>query len=582
MSDSIIEKLILEKNDGQKFDYEFSKGVNYFQGKNGSGKTEFFYFLDYMLGSESIKLDGKEWYQELKKATLVYAKNDTRYYFTRYKEASKNYFHINDEPDEKCTLEQYKLFLSVVVTDENSSNLQELRNITNTDLSIRSCSAFNFLEETGILSNPKTNFLTKCRDYKYQKWTSIILDYLFHPNSAEIYKKRKEILELKNKLKEQQDLVNKLNIYKTSINEALKELNSSQEFKNNSDVIRKEISRIKNFNNVGGIPNLETVYQLNNVTERIKLIKNSTKDMESINKSAKNRIDMINRLGALIENTPEYEQLANPIIELLNDLSNTINFSDLLIKNRNKENLEIVKNKLQKSAKLRSSNSEIIEIDKKIQLISVIEDLLNRYDIEYQEIDIEDTITRLETAEKDLDRLINTVDQEKIKQFQKIVIDLYKSASSVSPLILSDLTHEGFIFDYDEKHNYIIPSMIVYDEDDTLSEIHIEQYRGSQARSSIIQLCGYCALQILLQKDNTIPCMPILVIDHFSKTFSDDNLKALGSILNKFYEIMNDDNFQVFIFEIKEANDLNLFNYKEYKLVTDSKSGFIPWINENN
>ena len=154
MSNSYIEELILEKKDGNKYSYHFSQGINYFQGKNGSGKTEFFYFLDYMCGSNSVTIAGKEWFQDLHKATLVYKKDDNRYYFTRLKDSSSNYFRINNEPEEKCNIEQYILFLSVIATNEESKNLQELRNITNTELTIRACSAFCFLEETGILSNP--------------------------------------------------------------------------------------------------------------------------------------------------------------------------------------------------------------------------------------------------------------------------------------------------------------------------------------------------------------------------------------------------------------------------------------------
>ena len=74
--------------------------------------------------------------------------------------------------------------------------------------------------------------------------------------------------------------------------------------------------------------------------------------------------------------------------------------------------------------------------------------------------------------------------------------------------------------------------------------------------------------------------MPLLVIDHFSKTFSDDNLKALGNILEKFYEMMADNPFQTIIFEIKRPEDINLVHYVKEELVTKLKSGFIPWINE--
>jgi len=580
MSNSFIEELILVKTDGVAFSYKFSASLNYFQGKNGSGKTEFFYFLDYMLGNDTFDFTGKEWYQDLQKATLVYNKNNNKYYFTRLKNSSDNYFHINEELDEKCNLQQYILFLSVIATDESSKKLKNLRNTTDVDISIRSCAAFNFLEEKGISSNPKINFLTKCSNYKYQKWVSILLDYLFHPNSSDIYKKRKEIIELKKQLKEQQNLIEKLRIYKNSINDSLCLLNSSCEFKNNTELIKKEIQKIKNFNTSFEVQNLETVYQLNTVSEKIKLLRNTSNDMNTIGKAAQNRMDMLARLKLLTSNFPEYKQFAEPLVELIQNLSNTINLTELLIKNKNEDNLKNVERKLKKSVNKRKASQSIIDLDEKIKSVAVIESLLNKYEEEYQEIDIEDTIKKLKNAEDDLDELVNSIDQNKIKKFQTDIMKLYKSAASVSPLIQSDLNHEGFILDYEKKNNSIIPSIIVYDDDTNVTEIHIEQYRGSQARSSIIQLCGYCALQLLLQEDKTIPCLPLLVIDNFSKTFSNDNVKALGCVLNKFYEMLGVQPFQTIIFEIKEAEDIDLINYTEEKLVTEYKSGFVPWINE--
>lgn len=37
--------------DDSKFIYEFKPGINYFKGKNSSGKTEFYSFIDFMFGS---------------------------------------------------------------------------------------------------------------------------------------------------------------------------------------------------------------------------------------------------------------------------------------------------------------------------------------------------------------------------------------------------------------------------------------------------------------------------------------------------------------------------------------------------
>lgn len=51
-----IEFLELIPDSGESFNYFFSSGVNYVQGPNSSGKTEFYHFLDYMLGSDRKNL----------------------------------------------------------------------------------------------------------------------------------------------------------------------------------------------------------------------------------------------------------------------------------------------------------------------------------------------------------------------------------------------------------------------------------------------------------------------------------------------------------------------------------------------
>ena len=45
------------------FTYTFSEGINFFKGKNDSGKTEFYVFLDYLLGA-SVKMYTKDWYHD--------------------------------------------------------------------------------------------------------------------------------------------------------------------------------------------------------------------------------------------------------------------------------------------------------------------------------------------------------------------------------------------------------------------------------------------------------------------------------------------------------------------------------------
>lgn len=577
MSSLMLKEIILENQNGKLYPYHFSDGVNYFKGGNGCGKTEFLKFIDYLLGSSSIKLNG-EWYNKFSKGTLVFEKKGTLFKFSRTCDNNIYFFQINNEPEEQCSSEQYIAYLSIMSTEENNWNLQELRNVTNVDLSLRSCTPFIFIEEIGAETNTKTNFLTKCRVYKYQKWVSIILDYIFHPNSSLIYSKRKEIELLKRRLKEQNELIEKLNLYKVSINEALHSLNSNVELTNDVDSVKNEFKRIRNFENKTPTSHVEDIYQLNDISEKIKLIDDANSDIKSFERSAETRKEMLIRLKDLTAANQEYHVYTESIIKMIEELSSTISFSRLLLQKKNSESLKKIKVKLEKSVKQKENNQTFIELDEKIRAISIGEKCLSLYEKEYKDINIDETISKLRKAEDELDELTHKLDENKISEFQKNLMLLYKSAIDDSSLVKADFELENFVLDYDEKNNAIIPSIVRFEENEKYN-IHMI-YRGSQARSSIIQLCGYCALQIMLQKNKTVPCLPLMVMDHFSKPFSSENMKAIGCVLSKFYELLEKQNFQVLMFDIKEPKELNLTSANEQQLINEDKSGFIPWINE--
>lgn len=66
-----IEFLELIPDFGESFNYFFSSGVNYVQGPNSSGKTEFYHFLDYMLGSDRKNLSESPWFKESLRAAKM-------------------------------------------------------------------------------------------------------------------------------------------------------------------------------------------------------------------------------------------------------------------------------------------------------------------------------------------------------------------------------------------------------------------------------------------------------------------------------------------------------------------------------
>ena len=85
-------------NGEEPFIYQFSEGLNYFKGKNDSGKTEFYTFIDYMFGA-TINMYAKDWFRDsLEFAELHFSIEKREYIVTRYiKDKNKNYFRYSDE-----------------------------------------------------------------------------------------------------------------------------------------------------------------------------------------------------------------------------------------------------------------------------------------------------------------------------------------------------------------------------------------------------------------------------------------------------------------------------------------------------
>ena len=105
-------------------------------------------------------------------------------------------------------------------------------------------------------------------------------------------------------------------------------------------------------------------------------------------------------------------------------------------------------------------------------------------------------------------------------------------------------------------------------------------YTGSMARHTLIQLCGYLSFLELLIKENKYPIVPILVIDHISKPFDLINRRAIGIILEKFYERIDQEAIQIFMFDDETNEDLQVIKATVNNLISKDKSGFNPFYYE--
>ena len=167
--------------DGNRYPYEFSSGINYIYGVNGTGKSEFYEFLDFMLGasrSSSAPLSEREWYKDtLHSAELSIIHNGSEYAFVRSIDGLS--FHINrDGHSIPCqSLSDYCDIMNSLLGISLES-LKALELYTGEKLKYRSMSIFNFLGEKG--AGKLDDFLDKSSDLKYGVKVARILDFMFN------------------------------------------------------------------------------------------------------------------------------------------------------------------------------------------------------------------------------------------------------------------------------------------------------------------------------------------------------------------------------------------------------------------
>lgn len=572
-----IKELKMISIENEEYIYKFNYGINYFKGKNGSGKTEFYKFIDYMFGS-SNKIHEQVLYKDsLKQSSMKVMYNNITFILTRTINPDINYFRYEDESQsEAIKLHEYKDKLNAVFSIDESS-LKDIRNFTEEDLTYRSFTLFNFLGEKrqGVLND----FFDKCSDTKYYIKLSSILNFIFNKNLKEIFELKKELLVLENDLKLLEESENKSEFIKDRINKNLIKLNSSVIYNGvNSDEIKNEIKEIKSLKikeskitKTKTISELEVIY--NNIDEQIKIYENRIQDSKHLNKEQKNRKLLLERLDTLIEENDDFNYLVKPLTSLIKDLDSSISFNKYIINDNTIKEMKKQRNDIKNEIYKNDCKFKHFDIDDKFKAISIIEECISE-EICFNSEEIKNKKKRIKEIKGKIRVLQNSDDIDKVTNISNDITNLYKSARSVSELVEHDVSMDGFKIQYIKKGNILQPMII--DKNN-----YENYYTGSMARHTLIQLCGYLSFLKLLIAENKYPLIPILVIDHISKPFDDENKKAIGSILEKFYEYIGYENIQIFMFDDESNDDLFIKNSHVENLFNDKKSGFNPFHTED-
>lgn len=576
----IIELSLYGELENQVFSYQFTDGINYFKGKNDSGKTEFYTFLDYMFGA-NINLSDKDWFKgSLNSAELLFLYDGRKFVITRFlSNPNKNYFRYSDEENcEEIRLDVYREKLNAVFAKDQAT-LRELRSFVEEDIGYRTFTVFNFLGENrqGILND----FFDKCSRVEYSIKMPSLLNYIFNRNIAKINELKKREDMLKSRLETLENRASQNDDIRGRVNHQLKILGINKVFSGtNAESILHEISSLQNSlekdesaRKTQTITELEAIYT--SLDEQIKKQKNSEYDHSHFVEDEIKQRALLNKLHEIVKDKPDYAYLIDPIVDLATDLDKSISFNKYLIQETTTRELKKQREKIKQKILSNKSRFAIYTVSQKSQAITLIKEYLGYYDCDLTEDMLYETRRELKKIREEIRMLQNGDDTEKINALSMNITHLYRSSLEVSELAEFDFKKSGFHISYLKNGNIIQPQ-ILDDEQDNASQLK-NYYTGSMARHTLIQLCGYLGFLCMLIKESKYPLIPFLVVDHISKPFDSKNRKALGAVLHELYKDLPKNELQIIMFDDENASDLGIAPDYSTDLLDNGKSGFNPF-----
>lgn len=579
-----ISELILKDNNDKEYSYEFSQGINFFRGKNSSGKTVFYELLDYMFGA-SDNLNDKEWYEKLKEISIKIKVNDKEFLLTRTKDPDENYVStLNSRYTNRHPIleESYKIKLGNIFTQDESI-LEDIKNFTGELLTYRTFTMFNFLGENG--QGLIRYFLDKCSDVKYSVKLNPVLNFIFNNH-------QKEIADLEDKLKtleEEYELLkennSKYEFLKAEIDKNARILRLNIEYTGkNKDEIKKRIEQLKNLEETPKKSKKKSLSELelmfNNINEQINLYEKSKKDEQDIKRENENRKILLDNLNSIIAKNDALTYLVEPIKSMLDELDKTVSFSQYVIKdetiNKLKKQRIILKEEIQKY----DGDYELYSFEEKEKAFILLDNYLKIEQIDCSE-DLKKKYDEIKKYKSKIQELQNDDDKTKISNLSKYITNLYYTPKDISSFIKEDAQRDGFKIQYIKKGNILQPRVNIDIKDSGKVSKNCDV--GSKARQTLIQLCGYLGFLRMLLKENKYPLIPIFIADHLSQSFDDNNVKAIGTILNSALKDIGQENFQIFIFDDKSYEEMNITPNHEENLCKNDKdgniiqTGFVPF-----
>ena len=569
-----IKGLLLESETGQRYEYPFSEGLNYIEGLNDTGKTLFADFLDFMLGAYNREKFANAPFLKgtLRKAVLALEYDGRSLALTRHIDSESVGASVNGVPLPIQSIESYRAAINDFLYPR-SEQVGSMPTFTDAELTFRTFTLFSFLDEDTV--GWMDGFYSKLQELKYRIKARGIFDYLFNPNPMLLKETENRIADLSEKIRLLEFQESKEQSLRDSVNRELIALGLHERFTGtNSAAIQKAIDAFER----GTLGQQDSVKEdlasrmrlADELSEEIRVQRAMLLEMDKVEAYNKKRASLLVKLGEIAGESEEYANVVSSAEGLLRTLEPMASHSEAAIQR------EILQKKAKRLQNLRRSiettmaELEPLEYVEKRRSIALIQAYMNQCDDNGAAKGLAEAKTELRQKKREASELRARVDESAIDGLSRNITGLYLSAEDVSPFVQEDASFEGFRIAFIKEGVSLRPRF-------QTDEVPTDYFTGSRARHALMQMCGYLAFMNYLTQRGDCPIVPVLVFDHPSSPFDDMNCKAIGAVINRFYEVVDRGSVQIFLLEPRNPESLGLRPDNLIHLQDGDRTGFNPF-----
>ena len=566
-----IECLELISFSGKTFRYSFSSGINYIQGPNSSGKTEFYNFIDYMLGADKKNLSEAPWFKESLQTAKMQISFNGHVLFL-YRDLLDNEFRlvIDGTACKVSDLEEYRRYLNSLFL-ESADEPASLSEYVGQDLTYRTFTLFSFLSEVTV--GRINSFFSKLLETKYRVKQRPLFDYLFSIDANRIVLLQRKIADLNKQARELEARRAFNNHYLEAVNQELAKLGIVERFDGGNAAVISELvesAAISTKLDSSSSLNANDVVEADQLRDDIKAQKQMIHELNGTKVQDVKRHRLLDRLSSLIAEDDSRADLLDQTCSLLNEIEVSIPRKDLDLQTALLERKENRLTHLE--AKLTAANVVFnpLDFNEKSKAVLVVNEYLSQYSALCKPDNYDDVKKEISRLKRELFKLKHSDDDTSINSISDNVTDLYHSASPASSFVVSDFKQLDFHIKFQKEGVGLQPTF-------TEGEDCVDVFTGSRARHTLMQVCGYFAFMHYLLPKRNIPLVPLLAFDHVSSPFDEESRGAIGAIISKFYSLVDKDDVQLFLFETEDPDALGVVPDKYISLVSDVQTGFNPF-----